>query len=267
MALAPHSELPVGRLLRQWRERRRLSQLELSLQAEISTRHLSFVETGRSRPSRTLLMHLAERLELPLRERNQLLMAGGYAPVYPETSLDAPQLTAVRAALRQLLAAHEPYPALVVNRGWNLVEANASLLRLIAGISPALLEAPANVLRASLHPEGLAPRIVNLGEWRAHLFGRLRRQIGLTADPRLTALYDELRAYPCDQPEPELELPGQGDVAVPLRVRHGERELTFFSMVAAFGTPLDITVAELAIESFFPADAVTGAALRAAAEG
>jgi transcriptional regulator with XRE-family HTH domain len=253
---------PVGELLRQWRERRRLSQLDLALQAEISTRHLSFLETGRSRPSRDMLLRLAEQLEVPLRERNHLLLAGGYAPAFGQTALDAPQMAAVRAALRQVLAGHLPYPAVVVDRAWNLVDANAAVAVLVGQADPALLAPPVNVLRVSLHPAGMAPLIVNLGEWRAHLFGRLRREIALTADPGLAELYQELRAYPCDQPEPEVEVPGPGDVVVPLRLRHGDRELSFLSIMASFGTPLDVTVAELAIESFFPADPATGSALR-----
>jgi transcriptional regulator with XRE-family HTH domain len=253
---------PVGELLRQWRERRRLSQLDLALQTEISARHLSFVETGRSRPSRDLLLRLAEQLELPLRERNHLLLTGGYAPVYGQAPLDAPELAAVRAALRQVLAGHEPYPAVVVDRGWNLVDANASVALFLEQVPPDLLTPPANVLRVSLHPDGMAPHILNLGEWRGHLLARLRRQITLTADPALAELYGELRGYPCDQPEPEVELPGPGEVVVPLRIRHGDRELSFLSIMASFGTPLDVTVAELAIESFFPADAETGHVLR-----
>jgi transcriptional regulator with XRE-family HTH domain len=253
---------PVGELLRKWREYRRLSQLELALQAAVSTRHLSFVETGRAMPSREMVLHLAEQLDLPLRERNRLLLAAGYAPVYAETALDAPHMAAVRGAVRQLLAGHEPYPALMVDRAWNLVDANASVALFTDGVAPALLAPPINALRVSLHPAGMAPRIANLGEWRAHLLGRLRRQIALTAGPELAALYDELRAYPCDQPEPTVELPGPGDVVVPLRLRHGDRTLAFFSTVATFGTPLDVTVAELAIESFFPADAATAAFLR-----
>jgi len=253
---------PVGELVRQWRERRRLSQLELALQAEISTRHLSFVETGRSTPSRDMVLRLAEPLDLPLRERNTLLIAAGYAPIYPETALDAPPLAIVRAAVRQVLTGHEPYPAVAVDRHWNLVDANASVALLTDGVARELLAPPINVLRASLHPDGLAPRIVNLGEWRAHLLGRLRRQVALTADPDLTQLYAELQAYPCDQPEPEIEAPGPGDIVVPLRLRHGGRVLAFFSTVTTFGTPLDITVAELAIEAFFPADPVTASVLR-----
>ena len=210
-----------------------------------------------------MVLHLAERLDLPLRERNHLLLAAGYAPVYAETPLDSPPMAAVRAAIRQLLAGHEPYPAVVVDRAWNLVDVNTSTSLFTVGLPPDLLEPPTNVLRVSLHPDGMAPRIVNFGEWRAHLLGRLRRQVALTADRDLAALYDELRAYPCDQPEPEVELPGPGDVVVPLRIRHGDRELAFFTTVTAFGTPLDLTVAELAIEAFFPADAETAAVLRA----
>jgi transcriptional regulator with XRE-family HTH domain len=260
-ATAQEHQRPVGELLRQWRERRRLSQMELALQAEISTRHLSFVETSRSKPSRAMVLRLAEQLELPLRERNHLLLAAGYAPVYAETALDSPHLSAVRAAVRQLLTGHEPYPAVVVDRGWNLVDANASVALLTEGVAPELLAPPANVLRVSLHPGGMASRIVNLGEWRAHLLGRLRREVALTADATLVALYDELRAYPCDRPVPESEVPGPGDIVVPLRIRHGDGELAFFSTVATFGTPLDVTVAELTIESFFPADAETASIL------
>lgn len=263
MAVArPIQQRPVGELLRRWREHRRLSQLALALDAEISTRHLSFVETGRSLPSREMVLRLAEQLDVPLRERNTLLLAAGYAPVYPESGLDAAPMAAVRDAIRKLLTAHEPYPALVVNRDWSLVDANASMALFTAEIRPDLLAPPANVLRASLHPEGLAPRIVNLGEWRAHLLGRLRRQIAATADPGLAALYDELEAYPCDQPEPEIELPGPGDVVVPLRIRHADGELAFFSTVATFGTPLDVTVSELMIEAFYPANSETAAVLR-----
>ncbi len=267
MTLAQPLQRPVGALLRQWRERRRLSQLDLALQADVSTRHLSFVETGRSVPSRAMVLHLAEQLDLPLRERNQLLLAAGYAPVYSETALASASMAAIRAAVHQVLAGHEPYPALVVDRDWTLVDANASVALLTEGVAPALLVAPTNVLRLSLHPGGLAPRIVNQGEWRAHVLGRLRHQVDRTADPRLADLYDELRRYPCQRPEPEVELPGPGAVVVPLRIRRGGQELAFFSTTATFGTPLDITVAELAIESFFPANADTAAVLRAEARG
>jgi len=249
----------VGVLLRQWRERRRLSQLELSIRAEISTRHLSFVETGRSAPSRDMVLQLTDRLEVPLRERNRLLLAAGFAPVYSETPLDDPQMDAIRAAVRQLLAGHEPYPAVVVDRSWNLVEANTSIALFTNLIAPHLLAPPANVLRASLHPEGLAPHIINLGEWRGHLLHRVRRIVELTADPDIVKLAVELETYPCDdRPEPEPTLPGPGEIMMPLRMRGEDgAELSFFSMVATFGTPLDVTLSELAIEAFYPADAAT----------
>ena len=258
---------PIGDQLRKWRERRRLSQLDLALQAEVSTRHLSFVETGRSKPSREMILRLAEQLDLPLRERNRLLLAGGYAPVYAESALDSPHMAAVRGAVRQLVTSHEPYPAVVVDRFWNLVDGNSSIGLFTAGCAPWLLEPPANALRISLHPEGMAPRIVNLGEWRAHLLSGIRRQVALTRDPEVCALYEELRDYPCDQLEPDIEVPGPGSIVVPLRIRHQDTELAFFSTVATFGTPLDITVAELAIESFFPADAKTRAFLHSRANG
>ncbi|MEV4494010.1 helix-turn-helix transcriptional regulator [Micromonospora coxensis] len=253
---------PVGEALRRWRELRRLSQLELSIRAEISTRHLSFVETGRSRPSREMVLRLAGPLDLPLRERNRLLLAAGYAPAYPENALGAPQMAAVRAAVRQVLAGHEPYPAVVVDRSWNLVDANSSLTLLTDLAAPELLAAPANVLRVSLHPDGLAPHIANLGEWRGHLLGRLARQVELTGDAELAALEAELRGYPCDSPEPEIELPGPGEIVVPMRLRHESGELVFLSTIATFGTPLDVTLAELSIESFYPADEHTTSVLR-----
>ncbi|WP_424644742.1 helix-turn-helix domain-containing protein [Embleya sp. AB8] len=253
---------PIGDLLRQWRKRRLLSQLELAGQAEISPRHLSFIENGRSAPSRDIVLRLAEALGLELRERNPLLLAAGYAPVYHETSLEAPHMGAVRAMLRQVLAAHEPYPAVVLDRYWNRVEANQPAMLFRVGVSEELLREPLNLLRLTLHPEGLAPLITNLGEWRAHLLSRLRQQVIATADPHIIKLHDELVAYPCAQPEPGIELPGPGDIAVPLRMSYGEHTLNFFSTMATFGTPLDITVAELAIESFYPADPATAEVLR-----
>jgi len=247
---------PVGVLLRQWRERRRLSQLELSIRAEISTRHLSFVETGRSAPSRDMVLQLTDRLDVPLRERNRLLLAAGFAPVYSEKLLEDPQMDAVRTAVRQLLAGHEPYPAVVVDRSWNLVEANASIALFTDLIAPHLLAPPANVLRASLHPEGLAPHIINLGEWRGHLLHRVRRIVEFTADPDIAKLAAELESYPHPHREPDTTLPNE--IMMPLRLRLGSgAELSFFSMVATFGTPLDVTLSELAIEAFYPADAAT----------
>jgi transcriptional regulator with XRE-family HTH domain len=253
----------VGQLLRDWRERRRLSQLDLSIQAEISTRHLSFVETGRSRPTPEMILRLSEQLDVPLRERNTLLLAGGYAPAYPERSLDEPELASLRAALRQILTGHEPYPALVVNRWWEMLDANAAVAVLTEGCDPGLLAPPVNALRASLHPDGMAPRIVNLPEWRAHILERLHRQERTTRDPRLAELYAELLSYPGGT----AERPALTDVAVPLCVRHGDRELSFFSVTAVVGAPRDITVAEVAIESFYPADADTADVLHALRRG
>lgn len=246
----------VGALLRYWRETRRMSQLELSTQADVSTRHLSFVETGRATPSRDMVLHLSETLDVPLRERNQLLLAAGYAPAFRETPLDSPSLAAVFDAVRQVLAAHEPFPAAVLDTDWNLVEANAGLALFTAGVAPALLEPPVNVLRVSLHPAGLAPRIANLAQWRGHLLGRLRRQVAMTGEPR--DLLDELAGYPGGE-----EVPPAVGIAVPLRVTTVDgAELAFLSTVTTFGTPLDVTVDELTIEAFLPADTHTAKALR-----
>jgi transcriptional regulator with XRE-family HTH domain len=256
-AARPH----VGPLLRDWRQRRRLSQLDLALEAGVSARHLSFVETGRSRPSPEMVLHLAEQLDVPLRERNQMLLAAGYAPVYRERALDDPEMQPVRDALDRILAGHEPYPAAVIDQSWELVAANRGIALLTEGVSPDLFAPPANVLRISLHPDGMAPRILNLGEWRAHLLERLDRQAALSGDAALRALYDEIAAYPA--PEWDGHVAPGGEIAVPLRLRVGGDELAFFSTVATFGTAVDITVAELAIESFFPADAATGEYVRA----
>jgi transcriptional regulator with XRE-family HTH domain len=243
---------PVGDLLREWRQRRRLSQLELSLDAEISTRHLSFLETGRSQPSRDMLLRLAERLDVPLRDRNILLHAAGYASVFPERPLDDPALRVARQAVDQVLAGHEPYPALAVDRHWTLVASNAASRRLMQDVDPSLLQPPVNVLRVALHPSGLAPRTANLAEWRAHLLARLGHQIQVTGDPVLIRLLGELR-----------NLPGPGDLAhdvdptafvVPLKLVTSLGILAFFSTTTVFGTPVDITLAELAVEAFYPAD-------------
>lgn len=252
---------PVGELLRTWRERRRLTQLDLALQAEVSTRHLSFVETGRALPSREMILHLADQLDVPLRERNQLLLAAGYAPVYAQRIFDAPELGAVRTAVRRILSAHEPNPAVVVDRHWNVVDANSGLSLFTEHVALEFLAPPVNVMRLSLHPRGAAPHIVNLNQWRSHLLGRLRREIAQTADAELAQLYVEVREYQPDGLD-EVEIPGPDEVVVPLRFRAGDQEFVFFSTVAAFGTPLDITIAELAIELFFPADAATADALR-----
>jgi transcriptional regulator with XRE-family HTH domain len=251
----------VGALLRDWRQRRRRSQLDLALDAGVSARHVSFVETGRAQPSREMVLHLAEELEVPLRERNHLLLAAGYAPVYGERPLDDPDMAAVREALDLVLRGHEPYPAVVVDRGWDVVAGNRANPVLLDGCAPELLAPPLNALRVSLHPEGMAPRIRNLGAWRAHLLERVDRQIALTGDAALAALRAELAAYPAPGHSGPTET--IGDIAVPLHIRSAAgAELRFFSTIATFGTAVDVTVAELSIESFFPADAATAAAMR-----
>jgi len=251
---------PIGDLLREWRQRRRLSQLDLALDAEISARHLSFLETGRSRPSREMVLNLAERLDVPLRERNLLLHAAGYAPVFPERALDDPALQVARLAIDQVLAGHEPYPALAIDRHWTLIAANAATRRLMTGVDATLLQPPINVLRLSLHPEGLAPRTTNLAEWRAHLLARLRHQIDVTSDPVLVRLLRELREYPAPQ-EAGADVDTNA-VVVPFRLTTDAGVLALFSTTTVFGTPVDITLSELALEAFYPADAVTAEALR-----
>jgi transcriptional regulator with XRE-family HTH domain len=257
----PHR--PIGDLLREWRQRRQLSQLDLAIQAEISARHLSFVETGRSKPTSEMILRLTEHLDVPLRDRNTLLLAGGYAPAYPENRLDGPELAAVRGALRHVLAGHEPYPAVVVNRWWELADGNAAVSVLTEGAAPELLAPPVNALRLSLHPDGMAPRIVNLAEWRAHLLTRLQRQVAATGDGRLAELLTELRGYPGGEHGP----PAPAEIVVPMRYRYGDRELSLFSMTAVVGTPMDVTIEELAIESFYPADQATAQALWALRQG
>jgi transcriptional regulator with XRE-family HTH domain len=256
------SRPPVGAMLREWRLRRRLSQLELALESGVSSRHLSFVETGRSRPSAEMVLHLAEQLDVPLRDRNQLLLAAGYAPAFAQRELDAPELGPVRDAVDQVLRGHEPYPALVIDRHWGLVAANRPLGALVAGVDEQLLEPPVNVLRLSLHPAGMAPRIANLGQWRAHLLKRLAAEALASGDPALTVLHDELASYPGGESTDGLD-PGFADIAVPLRLRHRGDELAFISTKTSFATAVDVTVAELSIESFFPADERTAEAMRA----
>ena len=253
----------VGQLLREWRSRRRLSQLDLANGAGISARHLSFVETGRSRPSREMVLHLADQLDVPLRERNALLIAGGFAPTFHATDFAAPEMQLVREAVDRLLAAHEPYPAILVDRRWTLMAANRAATVLVDGVAPELLDPPCNVLRASLHPKGLAARIINRSEWFDHILGNLRRQVAVTGDEELRALADELAGY-ADDMNVELRPPAEGPraIAIPLRLRTDDGELAFITMIATFGTALDITLTELAIETFLPADASTAAALQ-----
>jgi transcriptional regulator with XRE-family HTH domain len=252
----------VGELLREWRDRRNVSQLRLASESAVSTRHLSFIETGRARPSREMVLHLADRLEVPLRERNVLLLAAGYAPAYGERPLESGEMAPVRSALERFLSAHEPYPALVVDRHWNILRTNEALNVFTDAVAPELLEPPANAIRATLHPAGLAPRILNLDEWSAHLVHRLRRELALTGDAVLEGLLAEVLEYPGVQAEPPHgEALAAGEILLPLQFLHGERRLSFFGTVTTFGTPADVTLAELALEAFYPADAETAAAL------
>jgi transcriptional regulator with XRE-family HTH domain len=251
----------VGRLLREWRERRRLTQLDLALRAEVSARHLSFVETGRSRPTSDMILRLARHLDVPLRERNVLLLSGGYAPAYPANDLSDPPMAAVHDAIERVLTAHEPFPAVVIDGQWELVAANRAVALLTEGCAPALLEPPVNVLRLTLHPDGMAPRVANLPQWRAHLLDRLERDIVASADASLIRLRDELAGYPCPAPATR---PDIRSILVPLRLRVRDHTLSLLSTTTIFGTPRDVTLAELAIESFYPADAATAAVLTAA---
>lgn len=261
---AATSTIPVGDLLRGWRQRRGLSQLALANESDVSARHLSFLETGRARPSREMLLRLADRLNIPLREQNTLLTAGGFAPVYAERPLDDPALAEARKAVDLVLAGHEPYPALAIDRHWTLVAANRAVQILMAGIAPELLAPPINVFRATLHPAGLASRIVNFPQLRAHLLGRLRSQVEVSADPVLAALLAELSALPMIAGADAGEPPRQSEppVVIPTRLRTADGVLSFFGTTTVFGTPVDITLAELAIESFYPADEVTAATFR-----
>ncbi|HEY2602863.1 MAG TPA: helix-turn-helix transcriptional regulator [Thermoleophilaceae bacterium] len=257
----------IGPLLRDWRERRRMSQLDLALSAGVSARHVSFIETGRSRPSAEMVVQLAEHLDVPLRDRNGMLLAAGYAPAYGQRGLDEPEMGPVREAIDRLLRGHEPFPAVVVDRHWGLVAANRTVPVLTAGSAEHLLEPPANVLRLALHPEGMAPRIVNLGEWRAHLLDRLGRQAVASGDPALFALHEELAAYPGGGGGHAVDVEA-GEIAVPLRIRADDgAELAFISTATTFGTAVDVTVSELSIESFFPADDATARVLQAERPG
>ncbi|MET9766272.1 helix-turn-helix transcriptional regulator [Streptomyces sp. NPDC006415] len=273
----------VGPLLRDWREQRRISQLELALRADSSARHISFIETGRSRPSEDMVLRLAEQLDIPVRERNALLVIAGYAPRYPQTPLDDPAMASLRESLDRLLAAYEPYPALVVDGTYGVVAANRGVALLLEGVPEKLLTPPLNAMRLTLHPEGLAPRIVNLPEWRADLLAQMDRQIALVRSPELRALYDEVAAYPAPARADAERAGGAVPVAdgadgadgagrersrvaafaLPMLLEHGGRVLSFVSSIATFNTPMDVTVAELAIETFLPADRETAAYLHA----
>lgn len=245
----------VGELLRGWRQSRRLSQLDLANEAEVSTRHLSCVETGRARPSRQFVLHVAEHLDVPLRARNELLVAAGYAPVYGHTDLDAPEMAGVREALDLVLSHAEPFPALVLDRHWNLVRANSGLALMIRGVAPHLLEPPVNVLRVSLHPDGLAPHLEGFGAYSAHVLSGLRREAAALQDAALLALHDELAGYPGVRGQAPADEPR--GVVLPVRLRTPYGVLSFFTTIARFGTAADVTLAELSVESFFPADEAT----------
>jgi transcriptional regulator with XRE-family HTH domain len=255
------SRASIGELIRDWRRRRSLSQLELALEADVSSRHVSFLETGRARPSREMVLRLADHLDIPLRERNRLLLAAGYAPLYAERSLQEPEMAPIHQALDRFLRAHEPYPAIVIDRHHNLLSANDALGALLEGVAPDLLEPPANALRVALHPRGMASRTLNLEEWSAHLLHRLRREAALTADPELSRLHDELAAYPGVSLEPPRGEDVTGGIVVPLRLQADGRELAFFSTISTFGSPVDITLDELMIEAFYPANAATASHL------
>lgn len=259
----------AGEMLRQWRQRRRLSQLVLASEAEISQRHLSFVESGRSRPSSEMVVHLGEKLDVPLRERNAILTAAGHAPHYPHHGLDTPELTGIRRMVEWVVQGHLPHPALAVDRHWTVICANAAAQALMATVAAHLLEGEINVLRLSLHPEGLAPRILNLPEWRSHLLVRLDHEFAQSADAKLAALRDELAAYPLpDGSAPARSNPGQeGRVAVPLRLKSDAGPLAFLSTTTVFGTAVDVTLSEVTIEAFFPADERTSRAMSEASSG
>jgi transcriptional regulator with XRE-family HTH domain len=264
MAL-PEGAASAGALLREWRQRRNLSQLELALRSAVSARHLSFIETGRARPSREMVLHLAERLDVPLRDRNRLLLAAGYAPVYGERSLDESEMAPVREALDRFLAAHEPYPAVVVDRHWNIVASNRGVTYVTRGIAPELRAPPANALRIALHPDGLAPRISNLAEWSGYLLSRLRREIDATGDPELEALYQELVAYPgIATGHDRLDAPNPAEIMIMHELRLDDRDLALFCTFTTFGTARDLTLSELTTVAFYPANSQTADILSAA---
>lgn len=262
---AMHQDAGFGQQLRDWRQRRRMSQLDLAVQADLSTRHLSFVETGRSRPSRETVLRLTEALELSLRSRNALLMAAGYAPTYPERPFDGAELAVARDVVQRILDAHMPFPALTVDRQWDLVAHNAVVPLLMARAAEHLLRPPINVLRLSLHPEGLAPTIVNLSEWKHHILDRLRHQIAQSGDRQLEALAEELRAYPAPASKGPICAAPAVPIAVPMVIESPVGRLSFISTTTVFGTPVEVTLSELAIETFFPADGQTAERLREAA--
>lgn len=254
----------AGDLLRDWRQRRRLSQLALAIDTDISQRHLSFVESGRSLPSRDMVLRLTEQLDVPLRERNVILMAAGFAPIYRDRPLGSPELAGARSVIQRILDGHDPHPALAVDRHWTLLSANRAVGWLLAGAADHLVAGPVNVLRVSLHPDGLASRVVNFREWRSHIVKRLSHEIDVSADPQLAALLDELKSYPvpfeAEAPK-KAESGGHADIAVPLILTSDAGPLSFLSTTTVFGTATDVTLSEVTIEAFFPADAQTSKAM------
>ena len=241
---------PFGVLLRRWRERRRITQIDLAFAADSSTRHLSCLETGKAQPSREMIVRLARVLEVPLRERNDLMLAAGFAPVFHETKIDG--LSAARSAMDRVLQAHKPYPAFVVDRHWNVVLSNGALPQLYEGCAQALLTQPVNAMRLILHPQGMGPRILNYAAWKTYSLDLMQRQIEANADPVLSSLHSEVAAY---------RIPGQPDgpatfdetdrLATPLRIATRLGVMSFLNTLTIFGTANDVTLSELALEMLF----------------
>ena len=246
----------VGQQIRQWRERRRLSQMQLALDADISPRHLSFIETGRSQPSTDMIDRLAEQLEIPYRARNGLLSAAGFAPRHGERTLDDPAMTTARRSIEHILKGHEPYPAIAIDRHWNIVATNDAISFFTEQIGSTLLTAPMNAIKLALHPDGLAPQVVNLAEWHAHVLEQLDQQIASSADAGLIALRDEVASYPHES-DKEAPPADPDRIWIPLILDTTVGQLSFVATITIFGTPVDITLSELAIEAFFPADEKT----------
>ncbi|AKU14669.1 helix-turn-helix domain-containing protein [Luteipulveratus mongoliensis] len=242
----------TGQLLRTWRQRRHLSQLDLANKAEVSARHLSYLENGRARPSSAMILRICDQLDVPLREQNRVLLAGGFAPAHPEHALSDPSMAQANRAIEQIVQGHMPWPALVVDTGWDLVTANDAIYRLVEGVAPDLLEPPINVIRLALDPRGLAPRTVNLDQWRTHLLARVARELEASADPRLATLLEEFGPVPANAAQ-------DAELVISLRLRIDDDVWSFISATTVFGTPHEVTLSELAIETFYPADEETRA--------